>query len=111
MAAFPLNFIAPIAAALIDPQGQKGSAAVVLLAVVSLLAIVFVVVVQSITSVVQSATTGLIYLDLRIRKEGLDLELVRFVEARQSGDANVVDPLLHGAPAAAAPVPDGSPWA
>jgi hypothetical protein len=111
VAAFPLNFIAPIAASLVDPQGQKGSAAVVLLALVSLLAIVFVVVVQSITSVVQSATTGLIYLDLRIRKEGLDLELVRFVEARQSGDANVVDPLLHGSPAAAAPVSDGSPWA
>ena len=29
-----------------------------------------------------------IYIDLRMRKEGLDLELIRFVEARQSGDTD-----------------------
>jgi hypothetical protein len=107
----PLNFIAPIAGGLVDPQGQNGSGAIVLVAVISLLVIVVAVVFQSITSVVQSATTGLIYLDLRIRKEGLDLELVRYVEAKQSGDASVVDPLLHGAPATSTPAPDESPWA
>ena len=43
---------------------------------------------------VQSAATALIYLDLRIRREGLDLELARFVEAKQSGDQAVPDPYL-----------------
>ncbi|RFA08463.1 hypothetical protein B7R54_03910 [Subtercola boreus] len=39
----------------------------------------------AISSVVQAATVSVIYVDLRIRKEGLDLELIRFVEARESG--------------------------
>ncbi len=57
----------------------------------------------------QSSATALIYIDLRMRKEGLDVELVRFVEARQAGDASVPDPYLlrsgEHVPAAA-----GSPW-
>ena len=107
VASIPLSIVTQFATVLFDPQGQKGSGVTVLLVVVGLLAVV----IQSITSVVQSATTGLIYLDLRIRKEGLDLELVRYVEAKQSGNANAVDPLRHGAQVAPAPVPDGSPWA
>lgn len=111
VASIPLSIVTQFATVLFDPQGQKGSGVTVLLVAVGLLAVVIAVVIQSITSVVQSATTGLIYLDLRIRKEGLDLELVRYVEAKQSGNANAVDPLRHGAQVAPAPVPDGSPWA
>ena len=111
VASIPLSIVTQFATVLFDPQGQKGSGVTVLLVVVSLLAVVIAVVIQSITSVVQSATTGLIYLDLRIRKEGLDLELVRYVEARQSGNSSVVDPLLHGAPVSPALVADESPWA
>ncbi len=72
-----------------------------------LLLMVVSLVVTAITLVVQSATAGLLYLDLRIRKEGLDLELQRFVEARQSGDRSVGDPLapeaarVHGGTATA----------
>ena len=111
VASIPLSIVTQFATVLFDPQGQKGSGVTVLLVVVGLLAVVIAVVIQSITSVVQSATTGLIYLDLRMRKEGLDLELVRYVEAKQSGNANAVDPLRHGAQVGPAPVPDGSPWA
>ena len=111
VASIPLSIVTQFATVLFDPQGQKGSGVTVLLVVVGLLAVVIAVVIRSITSVVQSATTGLIYLDLRMRKEGLDLELVRYVEAKQSGNANAVDPLRHGAQVAPAPVPDGSPWA
>lgn len=110
VASTPLSAVTQMATVLFDPQGQKGSGVTVLLVVIGVLAVVIAVVVQSITSVVQSATTGLIYLDLRIRKEGLDLELVRYVEAKQSGDASVVDPLRHGAPVAPVPVADESPW-
>ena len=111
VASIPLSIVTQFATVLFDPQGQKGSGVTVLLAVVGVLAVVIAVVIQSITSVVQSATTGLLYLDLRIRKEGLDLELVRYVEARQSGNASAVDPLLHGAPVSPALVADESPWA
>ncbi len=107
----PLSFITPMVMGLLDPQGQNGPTAVAVTVAISGLAIVVTVVFQSITSVVQAATTGLLYLDLRIRKEGLDLELVRFVEARQAGDQRISDPLLHTT-AAPHPAPaDESPWA
>jgi len=43
---------------------------------------------------VMSATTAVIYIDLRMRKEGLDLELIRFVEARSAGEPEPPDPYL-----------------
>ena len=48
---------------------------------------------SAIGMVILSATSSLLYLDLRMRKEGLDLELSRFVEARQAGQP-VDDPYL-----------------
>jgi hypothetical protein len=48
-------------------------------------------VVGAIGSVLLSAATALIYIDLRMRTEGLDLELQRFVELRASG-ASAPDP-------------------
>jgi uncharacterized membrane protein YciS (DUF1049 family) len=60
-----------------------------------------VAVVTAVGLVLQSATASLLYLDLRMRKEGLDLELLRYVEARQTG-AEVADPYLPQ-PHAAAP--------
>ena len=53
-------------------------------------------IVGAVASVVQSATTALIYIDLRMRKEGLDLELVQFVESAQSGRNIVPDPYQPG---------------
>ncbi|MCU1402338.1 MAG: integral rane protein, partial [Microbacteriaceae bacterium] len=50
------------------------------------------VVFGSIGAVVQSATVARLYIDLRMRKEGLDLERARFVEARQAGATDLPDP-------------------
>jgi hypothetical protein len=62
------------------------------------------VLVGAIGAIVQSATIALLYIDLRMRKEGLDLELTRFVEARQSGATGLTDPYArNGAPAAPQP--------
>lgn len=47
--------------------------------------LVFTVIFGAIGAVAQAASAALIYIDLRMRKEGLDLELVRFVEKRSSG--------------------------
>ena len=55
--------------------------------------IVISALVGSVTAIITAAVSSLLYLDLRIRKEGLDLELIRFVEARQSGTP-LPDPFL-----------------
>ncbi|MGN6428605.1 MAG: hypothetical protein ACTHMF_17470 [Leifsonia sp.] len=64
-------------------------------------------VVGAIGSVVQTAAVALIYIDLRMRKEGLDLELVRYVEARQTGQ-DLPDPFTRPAPTV--PPAPGAPW-
>jgi hypothetical protein len=60
-------------------------------------------IVATMTAIVSTASTALIYLDLRIRKEGLDLQLMRFVDARQAGRTDVADPYV-----VAPPLPDAT---
>jgi hypothetical protein len=90
----PLSFIGPLIIQLTDPNGQGGVTTVLIAGGIALLSLIVSVVIGAITTVVQSATTALIYLDLRMRKEGLDLELARFVESRQAGAADLADPYL-----------------
>ena len=52
------------------------------------------VVLGAIGLVMESASLALIYIDIRMRKEGLDLELLHFVEAKQSGTNDVANPYL-----------------
>jgi len=90
---FPLNLIAGFGSALIDPSGSS-EGFLVLSIIVLVLSVVISVVFGAIALVAQSATPALLYIDIRMRKEGLDLELLRFVEARQTGDTSVIDPYL-----------------
>lgn len=90
---FPLNVIAGFGGALIDPSGSSDGFLVISL-IITVLSVVISVVFGAIALVAQSATPALLYIDIRMRKEGLDLELLRFVEARQTGDASVTDPYL-----------------
>jgi len=96
----PLQLIVGLGAGLLNPNGDVDAAAAAGI-VITLLVVLVTVVFGAIAAVVQSATAALIYIDLRMRKEGLDLELARFVEARQSGATDVPDPYRHRfAPAA-----------
>ena len=90
----PVQFLAPMVVFLVDPNGTGGPVAVIVLIAGYLLSLLVVIVVSSLTLVVQSACTALIYIDLRMRKEGLDLELSRFVEETHAGATNVADPFL-----------------
>jgi membrane-anchored glycerophosphoryl diester phosphodiesterase (GDPDase) len=83
----PLNFISPILTTLIDPNGQNSPTALIVAGGITLLSLVVSLVFSAITAVIQTATTALLYLDLRMRREGLDLDLVRFVEERQARKA------------------------
>jgi hypothetical protein len=89
--ATPLSFLASFGTYIIDPTG----AGVTESSGTTLIVVVYAVIagLSAIGMVILSATASLLYLDLRMRKEGLDLELSRYVEARQAG-AQVPDPYL-----------------
>jgi hypothetical protein len=98
----PFSLLAPILVAFIDPNGTGSSFAVTAAVITYIVQLVVTLVVSAITAVISTAATALIYLDLRMRKEGLDLELVRFVEARQAGSTGLADPYLKPGAAAEA---------
>ncbi len=89
----PITIVLALGVGLLNPNGDS-DAGIVMVIVGYVITIVISLVVGAITAVVQSATTGLIYIDIRMRKEGLDLELARFVESRQAAHSVVTDPYL-----------------
>ena len=89
----PISFVFIFATGLVNPQSDENTG-IILIIITYIVLVIASVVISAITVVVQSATTGLLYVDLRMRKEGLDIELARFVEARQAGDTSVEDPYL-----------------
>lgn len=108
--ATPLSLFVGFGSTFLDPNSSSAGSAIAVI-VVSVLSIIVTVVFGAIGSVVQAATPALIYIDIRMRKEGLDLELSRFVEARQAGDSSVADPyLVAAAPGPVQPAPSTSPW-
>jgi hypothetical protein len=98
---FPVSFLGGIFSSLLDPNGAGSGSAVAISIVILVITGVVALVAGAVASVIVSATTALIYLDQRMRKEGLDLDLARFVEARQAGIETVQDPYLRPAAATA----------
>ena len=89
----PVQIVFSLGGGLLNPNADE-DAMIGTLLIGSLVTTVISVVIGAISAVVQSATAALIYIDLRMRKEGLDLELAQFVEARHAGATDVVDPYL-----------------
>ena len=86
----PVSLLFGVGTMLVDPTGALAEQSSILSVIISL---IIAIPVAAVAAVVQSAAVALVYLDLRMRKEGLDLELARFVEsAAQGGD--VPDPYL-----------------
>ena len=88
---YPIQLGTSIVGGLVAPTGETGSMTTVLI-VGTAISLILSLVLSSITVVIQAATTALLYIDQRIRKEGLDLDLARFVEARQSAQAAQASP-------------------
>jgi len=105
----PVSVVIEIVTALGNPTGlATGSSAIQsALGVSSIVTEIVAALVTTITAIVATASTALIYIDLRIRKEGLDLTLMKFVDARAEGRTDVADPYLV-APATLPPPADGA---
>jgi len=80
----PFSLVGFLGVGLVNP-GQDVDAGLVVVGVIYVATIVVTVVVAAIGSVLLSAATALVYLDARMRDEGLDLDLQRFVEERAAG--------------------------
>ena len=91
--AAPASFIGGIGTSLLNPTGNEEAAFATFVGFY-ILTVIISVAIGAVTIIIQSAAPALLYIDLRMRKEGFDLDLSRFVEARQSGDHTVADPYL-----------------
>ena len=96
----PVSLIGTILAVVIDPTGT--GAALTITIVTTVVTLVLSLLIGAITAVVQAALVAVIYIDLRMRREGLDLELERYVELRDAGQP-VGDP--YGVPTTRRPRP------
>ncbi|MFS4507201.1 hypothetical protein ACMA46_13280 [Clavibacter sp. Sh2141] len=105
----PLTLLTSILQTVLFPNGeldfQSFDASVAFYLATQLLTIVVSVVVGSIGAIVTSANAAILYIDLRMRREGLDLELARFVEERAAGAGSATGPEARDPYAAAATAP------
>src|SRR5690606_9525349 len=76
----PISFLLPMLVFIIDPNGTNEDLALSVLLGNFAVIIAHTAVPTAFASDVQSATNRLIYIDHRRRKEGLEVELTRFVE-------------------------------
>lgn len=90
--AAPIRMLFSLGGAILSPNGAAAGA-------VTSSVVLSLVVTQGITAVVSAvglvvstATTSLLYLDQRIRLEGLDLDLAGYVVRRQAGEQGIPDP-------------------
>ena len=88
----PLSFVSSGLTTIIAPTGEPNAGAVIALVVTVVLTYVITLVIQAVGLVVQSTASVLIYIDCRMRREGLDIELLRYVERRDAGDDSLPDP-------------------
>ncbi|WP_235508270.1 hypothetical protein [Agromyces sp. Soil535] len=95
----PVSLIGTILALIVDPTGAGTEAALTITVITTVITLILSILIGAITAVVQAALVAVIYIDLRMRREGLDLELQRYVELREGGQP-VGDP--YGAPSGAA---------
>ncbi|WP_164863497.1 glycerophosphoryl diester phosphodiesterase membrane domain-containing protein [Agromyces sp. LHK192] len=92
----PLALVGGILAGLLDPTGTSGAMTTTLIVVYAITGLLTIVV-GAITMVVQAGLVAVIAIDQRMRKEGLDLDLQRYVELRDAGH-EVPDPYAEPAP-------------
>lgn len=80
----PFQLASTFALPVVNPAGD-GSVDLTLFALINVVVIAITAVIGAIGSVLTTAVASLLYLDRRIRTEGLDLELQRYVELRAAG--------------------------
>ena len=109
----PFSFLSVGLSTVVTPTGDPTASAVIAIVIGGLLSYAALFLIQSIALVVQSTATALIYVDCRMRREGLDLDLLAYVERRDAGARDLPDPYVQSIGRTIAPrppvVPPGMP--
>jgi len=74
------------------PTGETTAASIAGMIVPLVLTYVLTLLVQSIALIVMSTSSALIYLDCRMRHEGLDIDLLAYIDKRDAGEHPLPDP-------------------
>jgi Membrane domain of glycerophosphoryl diester phosphodiesterase len=101
----PFSFLGTGLTTIIAPTGEPDASAIIAIIVAGLLTQVVTLLLQSVAVVVQSTATAIIYIDCRMRHEGLDLDLLAYVERRDAGSTILADPYREHIGRAIAPRP------
>lgn len=90
----PISLVFSLFGTVLQPNGSPESALTGTLLVSTIATQAVTAVISAVGLVINTATTALLYLDQRMRTEGLDLDLTRFVERRAAGEQGLADPYL-----------------
>ncbi|WP_278101053.1 glycerophosphoryl diester phosphodiesterase membrane domain-containing protein [Microbacterium proteolyticum] len=101
----PLSLLSGGISAIIAPTEAENPSAIVAFVVIQFVGQIGILLVQCIAVVVQSTSAVLVYVDARMRVEGLDHDLSVYVEARDAGAAALPDPYRAGIGRTIAPAP------
>ncbi len=116
----PLSIAALGMGTIVTPTGEPDVAALTTFLVGNVVTQLVVFLIQCVSLIVLSTGAALVYVDCRMRHEGLDLDLLSYVDQRDAGAGALADPYrLHigrsilprwGAPPAPWPPPAGAAW-
>lgn len=90
----PFSFLASALTTVIAPTGDESAAAIIGIVATLGLTQIVTLLIQSVAVIVQSTAAGLVYIDCRMRHEGLDLDLLEYVDRRDAGEAGLPDPYV-----------------
>ncbi len=108
----PFSLVAGIVPGILAPTGEDAVGALVGVIALQVVGQFGILLVQCIALVVQSTSAVLVYVDARMRVEALDHDLNTYVEQRDAGGTDLVDPYLVGVGRIVerpAPTPVGAP--
>jgi hypothetical protein len=91
---YPITFLISLLSAVLQPNGSPDDALTGTLVVTTIVTQAVTAIISAVGLVLSTSTTALLYLDQRMRQEGLDLDLARFVERRATGEQGLADPYL-----------------
>jgi hypothetical protein len=101
----PFSLLGSGLGTIVAPTGAPNETAVIGIIVAVILPQAISLLIQAVAVVVQSTATSIIYIDCRMRHEGLDLDLLTYVERRDAGATSLPDPYLENIGRTAVPRP------